>query len=295
MPTCSTSRCSAPTPTATSSRAQRLPAARDDGPDGLPNTDDDVLVEGNPAAPIDSGRAHRPAVPRRHRPSAIRPPTPTAPAAHGRSTPMAAMDDGRNHLRRRAARRALHRRRRARQREHRAHRRPPHLPLGAQPAGRAIQGGADAATTFLNQWLIGRPAARFLAPGRLSSPGVERRAPVPGREASRPRCSTSTSCSRSSRARCSPTIDEFLRRSATTPPLNPAIVAEFAHVVYRFGHSMLTETVDRSTSTSTSWAPQRLDPAGQQMGLIAAFLNPLAFTQDGIDPPKRRPAPSCAA
>ena len=27
--------------------------------------------------------------------------------------------------------------------------------------------------------------------------------------------------------------------------LNPAIVAEFAHVVYRFGHSMLTETVDR--------------------------------------------------
>src|SRR4029078_8691961 len=27
--------------------------------------------------------------------------------------------------------------------------------------------------------------------------------------------------------------------------LNPAIVAEFADVVYRFGHSMLTETVDR--------------------------------------------------
>jgi hypothetical protein len=27
--------------------------------------------------------------------------------------------------------------------------------------------------------------------------------------------------------------------------LNPSIVAEFAHTVYRFGHSMLTETVDR--------------------------------------------------
>ncbi len=27
--------------------------------------------------------------------------------------------------------------------------------------------------------------------------------------------------------------------------LNPAILAEFAHTVYRFGHSMLTETVDR--------------------------------------------------
>ena len=27
--------------------------------------------------------------------------------------------------------------------------------------------------------------------------------------------------------------------------INPAIVAEFAHTVYRFGHSMLTETIDR--------------------------------------------------
>ncbi len=27
--------------------------------------------------------------------------------------------------------------------------------------------------------------------------------------------------------------------------LDPSIVAEFAHTVYRFGHSMLTETVDR--------------------------------------------------
>ena len=27
--------------------------------------------------------------------------------------------------------------------------------------------------------------------------------------------------------------------------IDPAIVAEFAHIVYRFGHSMLTETVDR--------------------------------------------------
>ena len=27
--------------------------------------------------------------------------------------------------------------------------------------------------------------------------------------------------------------------------INPAIVAEFAHTVYRFGHSMLPETVDR--------------------------------------------------
>ncbi len=32
-------------------------------------------------------------------------------------------------------------------------------------------------------------------------------------------------------------------RTATTPALNPAIAAEFAHVVYRFGHSMLTEDI----------------------------------------------------
>ena len=39
-----------------------------------------------------------------------------------------------------------------------------------------------------------------------------------------------------------PNIDAFLMYDAT---INPAIVAEFAHTVYRFGHSMLTETVDR--------------------------------------------------
>ena len=43
---------------------------------------------------------------------------------------------------------------------------------------------------------------------------------------------------------------------ATTPTINPAIRAEFAHAVYRFGHSMLTETVartnaDNATTTSS--------------------------------------------
>jgi len=53
--------------------------------------------------------------------------------------------------------------------------------------------------------------------------------------------------------------------------INPAIVAEFAHTVYRFGHSMLLETIDR------------LDPnfASSEIGLIAAFLNPLAFDETG--------------
>ncbi len=47
--------------------------------------------------------------------------------------------------------------------------------------------------------------------------------------------------------------------------INPAIRAEFAHAVYRFGHSMLTETVDRTdaerrrraTSTSSTRSSTR--------------------------------------
>jgi len=53
--------------------------------------------------------------------------------------------------------------------------------------------------------------------------------------------------------------------------IDPAIVAEFAHVVYRFGHSMLTDTVAR----------KRPDGTDYDVGLIPAFLNPLAFYDDG--------------
>ncbi|MFN0306195.1 MAG: peroxidase family protein, partial [Burkholderiales bacterium] len=76
-----------------------------------------------------------------------------------------------------------------------------------------------------------------------------------------------------------PNVDAFLNYDAT---INPAIVAEFAHVVYRFGHSMLTETIDRFDPLfNVIGNPNGLDPAGQQMGLISAFLNPLAFLDDG--------------
>ena len=56
--------------------------------------------------------------------------------------------------------------------------------------------------------------------------------------------------------------------------INPAIRAEFAHAVYRFGHSMLTESVDRTT------------PAGveQNIDLLDAFLNPPAFMAPGQTP-----------
>ena len=42
-----------------------------------------------------------------------------------------------------------------------------------------------------------------------------------------------------------PKVDEFLAPHGYDTTIDPAIVAEFAHTVYRFGHSMLTETVDR--------------------------------------------------
>ncbi|WP_223532300.1 peroxidase family protein [Pseudomonas sp. BF-R-30] len=78
-----------------------------------------------------------------------------------------------------------------------------------------------------------------------------------------------------------PQIDEFLAPSGYDTSINPAILAEFAHVVYRFGHSMLTETVDRF---DPAFNPLLTDPTNpdSQLGLIAAFLNPLAFASSGV-------------
>ena len=56
--------------------------------------------------------------------------------------------------------------------------------------------------------------------------------------------------------------------------INPAIKAEFAHAVYRFGHSMLTESVDRVSATGTR----------DDIDLFDAFLNPPSFMEDGRTP-----------
>ncbi|GAM98288.1 hemolysin-type calcium-binding region [alpha proteobacterium U9-1i] len=68
-----------------------------------------------------------------------------------------------------------------------------------------------------------------------------------------------------------PNVDAFLDFN---DEINPSILAEFAHVVYRFGHSMLTETVDRLDENFAS----------SEMGLIEAFLNPLAYAASGATP-----------
>jgi Ca2+-binding RTX toxin-like protein len=67
-----------------------------------------------------------------------------------------------------------------------------------------------------------------------------------------------------------PNIDFFVVPDGYHADINPSIVAEFAHVVYRFGHSMLTETIDRLDPTFTN----------DQIGLIQAFLNPVEFDSD---------------
>ena len=66
----------------------------------------------------------------------------------------------------------------------------------------------------------------------------------------------------------SPAIAPF---AAYNPQLIPDVPAEFAHAVYRFGHSMLTETVARNKPNGAS----------ADISLINAFLNPTSFTNGG--------------
>ncbi|WP_051677361.1 peroxidase family protein [Bradyrhizobium sp. URHD0069] len=68
-----------------------------------------------------------------------------------------------------------------------------------------------------------------------------------------------------------PNINVFLVPDGYDVTLDPSIVAEFAHVVYRFGHSMLTETIDRFDPTFNA----------NHIGLIEGFLNPLQFENNG--------------
>jgi Ca2+-binding RTX toxin-like protein len=69
--------------------------------------------------------------------------------------------------------------------------------------------------------------------------------------------------------RVQPQIAPFMVNSSLE--VDPAIFAEFAHVVYRFGHSMLTENVHTMDANGVN----------TEVGLIEAFLNPVAYDQDG--------------
>ena len=67
-----------------------------------------------------------------------------------------------------------------------------------------------------------------------------------------------------------PQVDVFLAPAGFDSTINAAIVAEFAHTVYRFGHSMLLDQIDRLSP----------DFVSSEIGLIDAFLNPLEFDQN---------------
>ena len=71
-----------------------------------------------------------------------------------------------------------------------------------------------------------------------------------------------------------PGIDPFV--FSNSADIDPAIMAEFANVVYRFGHSMLNETVARIDGNMES----------TDLGLIEAFLNPIAFDKNGALSPQ---------
>ena len=77
-----------------------------------------------------------------------------------------------------------------------------------------------------------------------------------------------------------PNIDEF---EAHNVKIDPAIVAEFAHTVYRFGHSLLRETVDRIDADGNVVDANAEVAGDQQLSLIDAFLNPLAYAERGAD------------
>lgn len=70
-----------------------------------------------------------------------------------------------------------------------------------------------------------------------------------------------------------PNINVFLVPDGYDVTIDASIVAEFAHVVYRFGHSMLTESIDRFDPTFNE----------NHIGLIEGFLNPLQFRNNGTD------------
>ncbi|MBI4934230.1 MAG: choice-of-anchor D domain-containing protein [Actinobacteria bacterium] len=68
-----------------------------------------------------------------------------------------------------------------------------------------------------------------------------------------------------------PAINPFEPFAFNQTDVNPAITAEFAHAVYRFGHSMLTETIDRVNA----------DGSRNDILLLDGFLNPAEYFRDG--------------
>ena len=61
-----------------------------------------------------------------------------------------------------------------------------------------------------------------------------------------------------------PAINPFEPFALNQTDINPAITAEYAHAVYRFGHSMLDESIPRTNE----------DGSDNSIALLDGFLNP---------------------
>jgi hypothetical protein len=68
-----------------------------------------------------------------------------------------------------------------------------------------------------------------------------------------------------------PAINPFQPFAFTQTDINPAVKAEFAHAVYRFGHSMLTEDIARTNA----------DGSTNDIPLLDGFLNPAEYHDGG--------------
>jgi Ca2+-binding RTX toxin-like protein len=81
-----------------------------------------------------------------------------------------------------------------------------------------------------------------------------------------------------------PAIDPFVFNNVAD--INPSIFAEFANTVYRFGHSMLTDDVNRIfvRADGTPMVDSDWSSPGDK-GLIESFLNPLAYNLGVGDAP----------
>ena len=83
-----------------------------------------------------------------------------------------------------------------------------------------------------------------------------------------------------------PAINPFQPFAFTQTEINSAVKAEFAHAVYRFGHSMLTEKISRRNEDGPG--PDGIfgtsdDTRGSQndVSLLKGFLNPPEYTNGG--------------
>jgi putative cell wall-binding protein/Ca2+-binding RTX toxin-like protein len=83
-----------------------------------------------------------------------------------------------------------------------------------------------------------------------------------------------------------PTIDAVVfNENSYNADINAAITAEFAHVVYRFGHSMMTEEIGREPLREGGSGLIEADGAGD-VPLLTGFLNPEAYDMNGALSPE---------